>query len=159
MIIYPNKKTLAKLTQIKMQLPNSVTSYGPSNIYYHNNTSKEDVPKNKKYATLFPINKQKILELTDLQMNYCTNKIKLPNKKINNYEDIEYSDSDDLLYQRQQKLNNKQININKKNKFKQEEMQELIQNKKIQQTSINKYVSNKKKYNYTVERKYKYTNK
>ena len=38
-------------------------------------------------------------------------------------------------------------------------MQELIQNKKIQQTSINKYISNKKKYNYTVERKYKYTNK
>jgi len=159
MIIYPNKKTLAKLTQIKMQLPDSVTPYGPSNIYYHNNTSKEDVPKIKKYATLFPINKQKILELTDLQMNYCTNKIKLPNKKINNYEDIEYSESDDLLYQRQHKLNNKQININKKNKFKQEEMQELIQNKKIQQTSINKYVSNKKKYNYTVERKYKYTNK
>jgi hypothetical protein len=159
MIIYPNENTLAKLKQVQIKVPDSTTTYGPSEIYYHNNTSKEDVPKINKYATLFPINKHNILELTDLKINYYTNNIRLPNKNINNYEDIEYSESDDLLYQRQQKLNNKQININKKKLFKQEETQEFIQNKKIQQTNINKYVSNKKKYNYTIERKYKYTNK
>ena len=158
MIIYPNENILAKLKQVKIKVPDSATTYGPSEIYYHNNTSKEDIPKITKYATLFPINKNKI-KLINLKINYYTNNIKLPNNKINNYEDIEYSDSDDILYQRQQKLNNKQININKKKLFKQEKTQELIQNKKIQQTNINKYGSNKKKYNYTVERKYKYTNK